>query len=91
MTVILHRARGWHAVLTMRRSVRSLPGDTRALVAALHVLNDAGLLRLNEVTPSWASRAPCPRCGRLTAAGESDLPTVCAACRGEWLASRRPA
>jgi hypothetical protein len=82
---VLHRARGWHAVWTGRFGVRSLPGDTPELVKALHELSDAGLLPPNDVTPPWARRAPCPRCGRLTVAGESDPPTVCCSCRADWV------
>jgi hypothetical protein len=86
---VIHRARGWHATWTGIISRRSLRGDTPGLVAALHALNDAGLLPANPVTPEWASRGPCPRCGRLTAVRHwGDVPTVCAACRAEWIADQ---
>jgi hypothetical protein len=81
---VLHRARGWTAVWSGKLSLRrSLPGDTPELVAALHALNDAGLLPPN--LGFSFHRGPCPRCGRATAVGPGDSPSVCTACRAEWI------
>ena len=72
-----------------------LPGDTPGLVRALHVLNDAGLLKLNCYGSSETAR-PCPRCGRLTAvhrwtpAWVTVALSVCTGCRVEQLAFMHP-
>jgi hypothetical protein len=88
---VIHRARGWHAVWRDRTLKRSLPGDTPALISALHDLNTEGLLVPNMVVvPDWLRRS-CPRCGRLTAVNRSaDFPTVCTGCRAEWLQENWP-
>ena len=66
MTVI-HRARGWSAVLTARGLRRALPGDSPELVRHLHTLTDAGLLPANHLADDHRPIGKCPRCGRLTA------------------------
>lgn len=87
---VIHRARGWHAVWTGRTSRWSLPGDTRALVGALHQLSESGALPPNKVTPGWP-QGLCPRCGRLTAVTRwGDIPTVCTGCRAERMAADQP-
>lgn len=65
-----------------------LPGDTPALVDALHALNRAGLLPANT-SSRW--RLPCPRCGRWTAVTQQQHDdywppaSVCGRCRAEWI------
>lgn len=90
---VLHRARGWSAVLKARPLRRGLPGDSPALVKALHELNAAGMLSPNHLdrfypSGSPTSAAPCPRCGRLTAVEPWGIPSVCTACRAEWVSER---
>jgi hypothetical protein len=88
MTVI-HRARGWSAVLTARGLRRGLPGDSPELVRQLHMLNDAGLLPPNHLADDQRPKGKCPRCGRLTAVQRWwDSPSVCTACRAEWMSEQ---
>jgi hypothetical protein len=84
---VLHRARGWTAIYTARTSPRrTLPGDTPELVRALHTLNRAGMLTPNRLARDFRPRGLCPRCGRQTAITDpGDIPSVCSACRAEWL------
>jgi hypothetical protein len=85
---VIHRARGWHAVWSGWTLKRSLPGDTPAVVSALHALNAAGVLPLNKPAEGWPI-APCPRCGRATAIARwGDLPSVCTGCRAEFITER---
>lgn len=81
----------WLAKLTPPRQIRPqtrLPGDTPAIIDALHALSRAGLLPANTV--SYYSM-PCPRCGRLTSVSRSQYldcwppPSVCNRCRAEWI------
>ncbi len=94
MSEIIHRARGWHAVFDPKPfGLQRLPGDTPESLAALRALAHAGLL--GRPPGDWRCR-PCPRCWRPTpVAADKDpdsgswtftLPTVCTACRAEWLA-----
>lgn len=56
-----------------------LPGDSLVTIAALHALTAKELLPGNCVDPQ-ARTAPCPRCGRATAATRAQV-TVCTGCR----------
>jgi hypothetical protein len=85
---VIHRARGWSAVLTARGLRRSLPGDTPALVRYLHTLNAAGLLSPNHLADDGRPVASCPRCGRLTAVEAWGIPSVCTACRADWMSEQ---
>ena len=87
---VIHRARGWSAVLTARGLRRSLPGDSPELVRHLHTLNAAGLLAPNHLADDGRSTASCPRCGRLTSVEAYGIPSVCTSCRTDWLAERAP-
>jgi hypothetical protein len=85
---VLHRSRGWVAIWTGPTLRHALPGDTPELVRALHTLNRAGLLEPNHLARDFRPRGLCPRCGRQTSIEAYQIPTVCTACRGEWLAGQ---
>jgi hypothetical protein len=85
---VIHRARGWSAVLKARGLRRGLPGDSPELVRHLHTLNAAGLLQPNHLADDGRPVAACPRCGRLTAVEAWGIPSVCTACRADWMSEQ---
>lgn len=89
---VLHRANGWTAYFAKRFGRFGLPGDDPATVQALRVLGKAGMLPERTGEPgSWRyPLMPCPRCARPTSTLADHLPTVCAACRAEYMAPRVP-